>query len=98
VLILELFPRGECVVVLAVVKADALRVAAPALTPAAGGEVERRRGTASAAPVGAGSVGVCLVEDLFPEPVACVEDLDADEPAALPVECDEPERLTTIAF
>src|SRR5262249_60619259 len=45
VLGLELFPRRECVVVLAGVKAGALRVAARPLTPAAGAEPGRLRGT-----------------------------------------------------
>jgi hypothetical protein len=49
---LELFPRRECVVVLAGVKADALRLDAPALTLAAGADLWQLRGTAAELIVG----------------------------------------------
>jgi hypothetical protein len=88
-----LFPRRDCVVVLAGVKAIARRVAAPALTPAAGGEVELRPGTAGPVVLVAGGASaevVRLVEDVLAEPAARVEDFDADDPAVFPVEGDEP--------
>jgi hypothetical protein len=88
VLGLELFPLRECVVVLAGVKAGARRVAAPALTPAAGADLGRLRETA---------IGLVVVlaelfglgEDLVRETDAGIEDLDTDEVAVFPVEGDE---------
>ena len=87
-LILGLFPLRECVVVLAGVKAMVLRVAAPALTPAAGVDVGRLRGTAAGLVFGSAGL-VCLLKDLARKTRAGVEDLDADEVLVVPVEGDE---------
>ena len=81
-------PGRECVVVLAGVKADARRVAALALTPAAGADGRRLRGTAfGVLPWSVEVFGLC--EEVGGEAVAGVEDFDADEAAVVPVEGDE---------
>jgi hypothetical protein len=89
VLGLELFPLRECVVVLAGVKADACRVAAPALTPAAGADLGRLRETAIGLVVVSATELFGLGEDLVRETDAGIEDLDTDEAAVFPVEGDE---------
>jgi hypothetical protein len=75
------------------VQGRALRVAAPALTPAVAAEVGRRSGTAAELVLGlrvASARVFCFVEDVLGEPTAGVEDFDADDAAVFPVECDEP--------